>query len=51
MRQVDVVGFANVTVLWNIMNYHLDCFHLAREGIQAQMRQVDAVGFVHMMVL
>ena len=36
MRQVDelrLVGFANVTVLRNMMDRHLDDPRLAREGI------------------
>jgi len=51
MRQVDVVGFVHVTVLLNMMYYHLDCLRLAWEGILDRMRQEDVVGFAHVMDL
>ena len=48
MRQEDVVGFAHVTVLKNMKNYHLDCLRLAWDGILD--REVD-VNFAHVTVL
>jgi len=41
----------DVVVLRNMMNYYLDCFRLAREGIQDPMRQEDVVDFGHVTAL
>ena len=48
------VGFANVTILRNMMNCPLVDFRLARDSIQTRMRQVDAlrrVGLANVTVL
>jgi hypothetical protein len=46
-----VVGFANVTILRNMMNYPLVDFRLARDSIQTRMRQVDALRLANVTVL